>query len=476
MYTEDCEILAVDLDGTLLRTDMLYESFFAALSHNWCTPLHSAKALISGPASLKRYLASAGVVDVSTLPYNEAVISYIIAWRRSGGRVVLVTASDQIIAEAIAEHLGIFDEVHGSNPKLNLKGENKASFLENHFGIKAFAYMGDSAVDLSVWKRAQAAITVQASYNLRRKTELACENVEHLSCNEKSFIPYVITLRPHQWLKNILVFLPILAAHRLEYYALTSSLLAFICFCMIASSVYILNDLLDLASDRAHPRKKFRPFACGKVPIVNGVLMASTLIGLGLAFSTFIGRYFFAMILMYFIITILYSFKLKRIVIIDVYILSLLYSIRICAGAAATLTPLSVWLLAFSIFFFLSLAAVKRQAELVDHATRGKQIPSGRGYHTDDLTIITMIAIGAGLMSVLVMMLYVQSPSVSLLYNRPDLLWGVSLVLLYWIINIIMVSHRGYMDDDPIVFAVKDRKSQVCLFIIVMFILASVIE
>jgi 4-hydroxybenzoate polyprenyltransferase/phosphoserine phosphatase len=455
-------ILVVDLDGTLLRSDMLHESFWSACSRSWGSPLLTLMWLVQGRTALKHRLANAAQCDVATLPYDPAVIAYIKAWRDKGGRTALATATNQATAHAIAEHLGLFDEVHGSDETLNLKGQRKAKFLLERFGEKGFAYMGDAPADVFVWKQAAKAITVNAGPALRRKAELASDDVEHLATRTTSVKAYAQALRPHQWLKNALVFLPMMAAHQLDARTFVISLIAFASFSLIASSVYVLNDLLDLASDRAHPRKRNRPFACGSIPIAHGFWLTSGLIVLGGALAAIIGWQFFLVMLGYYLLTTAYSLHLKRRMVIDICVLAGLYTMRILAGGVAAEIPLSVWLLAFSVFFFLSLAAVKRQAELIDSAARGNLTATGRGYHVDDLPIISMIAIGAGYVSVLVMTLYVNSPTVAELYPRTSVLWGICAVLLYWITRTVMVAHRGHMHDDPLVYAAKDRISQAC--------------
>lgn len=468
-------MLVVDLDGTLLRSDMLYETFWSAFGADWRTPFSAAAALSGGRAALKRRLADTAHIDTITLPYDEDVLAFIAAWRETGGHTVLVTASDQTIADRVAEHLGIFDEAHGSDGSTNLKGARKAAFLEQRFGAKGFAYMGDHAADLPVWSRAGKAITVNASAALRRQAERVCDLVEHLSTVAPSPLAYAKALRPHQWLKNVLVFLPMLAAHQFDAMTFLVSFLAFVSFSLVASSVYVLNDLLDLSADRAHPRKKKRPFAAGDIPIAHGTWLVALLFGLGALTAVLLGWKFLLVMMGYFILTTAYSLYLKRRIVIDICVLAGLYTTRIVAGGAAMESPLSVWLLAFSIFFFLSLAAVKRQAELVDSAKRGNLTTVGRGYHVDDLPIMPMIAIGAGYVAVLVMALYTNSPVVAGLYSRPEALWGVAAVLIYWITRTVMVAHRGHMHDDPVIYAAKDRVSQLCLLIIVACVLAGMI-
>lgn len=284
-----------------------------------------------------------------------------------------------------------------------------------------------------------------------------------------SIKPYLKALRPHQWIKNTLVFLPMLAAHQVDGQKLRLSLIAFVAFCLVASSVYIVNDLLDLAADRAHPRKRLRPFASGSIPVAHGVWMAlGTALG-GAAVAAVVGADFLLVMAVYYALTLAYSLQLKKCVVIDICVLAGLYTIRILAGGVATKIHLSVWLLAFSTFFFLSLAAVKRQAELVDSARRGDFGASGRGYHVDDLPILTTVAIGAGYVAVLVLALYLNSPTVTQLYARPEALWGVCVVVLYWITRAVMIAHRGLMNDDPVIFAIRDVGSHVCLLLIVAF-------
>lgn len=291
----------------------------------------------------------------------------------------------------------------------------------------------------------------------------------------RSIIPYVKALRPHQWVKNTLVFLPMLAAHQLNGQTMRLSFIAFLSFSLVASSVYVLNDLIDLSADRAHPRKRFRPFASGSVPVAHGAWMAVGTILSGAIVASVLGRDFVMVIAVYYFLTLAYSLRLKKSIVIDICVLAGLYSIRILAGGVATDIHLSVWLLAFSTFFFLSLAAVKRQAELVDASKRNELKANGRGYHVDDLPIISMVAIGAGYVAVLVLALYLNSPTVVELYTRPAALWGVCVVILYWITRAVMIAHRGQMHDDPVIFAMRDIGSHVCLFLILAFTAAATI-
>lgn len=455
-------VLVVDLDGTLIRTDMLAESFWAACSSDVLTPLKLIPKAFHGRAVLKRTLSAKTRIDPVTLPYNQAVIDYIHTWKKRGGRTALVSASDENIVRTIGEHLGIFDEIHGSDGKLNLKGRRKAQFLTERFGEGGYAYMGDNRADIAVWKTATKAITVNAGNALRASAEAACEQTDHIARQSKSFRPVLKAIRPHQWLKNMLVFIPMIAGHRIDATTLLQSGLAFVCFSLIASSVYLLNDLLDLSADRAHPRKHRRPLASGDLSLAHGTLLAPVLLVAGIGLGTILGPPFLLVMAGYYTVTMAYSFFLKRRVLIDIVTLAGLYTIRILAGAAATGIVLSFWLLAFSVFLFFALASVKRQAELVDSASREVLKPSGRGYIIDDLPIVSQMATSSGFVSVLVLALYLNSPAVSALYSQPAALWGLCLILLFWINRMVMVAHRGGMHDDPIVFAVKDRTSLFC--------------
>jgi 4-hydroxybenzoate polyprenyltransferase len=461
-------VLVVDLDGTLVRSDMLHETFWAAFARTWTTPLAALRALAGGKAALKRRMADLADVDATGLPYNQEVLGYVIRWRTGGGRTALVTATDQTVAERIAAHLGLFDEVHGTRNGRNLRGEAKAAFLADRFGEGGFAYIGNDAHDLAVWKRAAKAVVVDAPAAVARRVDQMREEAEHLPATPRRASLYLRAMRPHQWLKNLLIFLPLLAAHQFTATTLAQSALGFVAFCLVASGVYVLNDLLDLAADRAHPRKRLRPFASGAVPVAHGTVMAPALFAAGIAAGLPLGWPFLAVLVLYTFATTAYSVYFKRLIVIDICLLAGLYTMRIVAGGAATDIPLSVWMVAFSIFFFFALAAVKRQAELVDGVANGQVTARGRGYHVDDLPLVANMGIAAGFVSVLVMALYLNSPDVAERYSQPYALWGILPVLLYWIARMVMKTHRGRMHDDPIVFAVRDRVSLVCLAAILL--------
>jgi len=468
------QILVVDLDGTLIRSDMLLETFWSSFSIDWRAPFLAIWSLANGRAALKKRLAELSCIDVKLLPYNKEVLSYIECWRSRGGKTALVTASDQVLADQIANYLDVFNEAHGSNGTINLKGSEKAKFLAERFQDADLAYIGDSMADVSIWKRTSKSITVNAGPKLRKKVEALGTNFEHLTTQAPSIRTYFAALRPHQWLKNVLVFLPMLAAHAFTGTTIAESSLAFVSFCLVASSVYVLNDLLDLTPDRLHTRKCDRPFASGSVPISHGTLMVPLLFFLGLIIALFLEQSFLLAMIGYFVITTAYSLYLKRHSIIDICALASLYALRILAGGLATGISISVWLLAFSIFFFFALAAIKRQAELVDAAASNAGGSVGRGYTVEDLPLVTNIATASGFVSVLVFALYVNSPDVLIVYSNPYALWGICLVLLYWICRMLMVTHRGNMHDDPIVYAAKDPVSWSCFFLVLTFAIVGI--
>jgi 4-hydroxybenzoate polyprenyltransferase/phosphoserine phosphatase len=470
--------LVVDLDGTLCRTDTLHEGILAMVSAR----AHLLPGLLThlgrGKVAFKQYVAEAGVIDGADLPMNEAVIDLLKEARASGRKTALVSASDQRQVDAVAAHLGLFDDAFGTGPESaghNLSGAAKADFLVQRYGEHGFDYVGDAKVDVPVWAKARRAITVGAAPSLRLAAEAVSPDVLHLdppSSKGKLLKPYIRALRPHQWSKNLLVFLPLLSAHNPG--AIGAAVAAFFAFSLTASSVYILNDLVDLEADRAHPRKRLRPFAAGTIPILHGMMLAPLLIIAAVVIAlVFTPLLFLGALAFYYVATFAYSLWLKRKLIIDVLTLAGLYTVRIIGGAVATAIVLSPWMLGFSLFLFLSLAAVKRQAELTDQLKGGRKKTAGRAYDTEDLPILRDIALSAGYASVLVFALYINSDDVLKLYKTPEILWLICPLLLYWVSRMVMMTHRGYMTDDPIVYAAKDKVSRIVVLIGVLTIIAA---
>lgn len=453
--------LVVDLDGTLCRTDTLHEALLALVSSEPLKLLQLPGWLRAGRAEFKAKIADIGVIDPAELPLNEEVVELIRQARAENRPTALVSAADHRQVAAVAQATGLFDEFHGSKEGKNLKGAEKAAFLTERFGANGFDYIGDSRSDLPVWKAARRAITVGLGNKLQGEVQVTNAVNQHLDLPDSRARAMVRALRPHQWLKNILLFLPMLAAHDLSKLGIT--VMGFITFSLVASAVYILNDLVDLAADRAHPRKCKRPFASGALSASTGIQMAGGLMLVACVLALAMGSPFFLMVLFaYLMATFAYSFWLKRKLLVDVLTLAGLYTLRVIAGGAVAAVPLSPWLLGLSVFLFLTLAAIKRQAELTDQLSRGKG-GAGRAYQVDDLPVLRGIALSAGQATVLVLALYINSDDVQTLYRNPDVIWLICPLLLYWLLRMVMKTHRGAMTDDPIVFATTDRTSQLLI-------------
>jgi 4-hydroxybenzoate polyprenyltransferase len=414
-----------------------------------------------GKAVVKRELAMRVRIPAETLPYNKQVLDLL---RTTTQRPrVLCSASDRLLVAPIAEHLGVFEQVIASDGQRNIAGRNKADTLVKSFGDRGFDYLGNGNIDLAVWKHARKGWVVNNGTRLVRLASQQTSVHAHWPAPSR-VLPWLKALRLHQWLKNLLVFVPLLAAHRfLEPGAVLLSLQAFIAFGLSASGVYILNDLLDLAPDRLHPRKRDRPFAAGRIPLLHGLAVAPLLTLSGLVIAWFCSPSFALVLLAYYAMTLSYSLKLKRIVMIDVVLLAGLYTARIIGGAVAIGADLSFWLLAFSMFIFLSLAFLKRYTELQSASALGKSKASGRGYSVDDLPLLQSLGAASGYIAVMVMALYINSPESVDLYRHPQVLWLVCPILLYWISRVWVIAHRGGMHDDPVVFAATDRVSQLVI-------------
>jgi 4-hydroxybenzoate polyprenyltransferase/phosphoserine phosphatase len=454
--------LCVDLDGTLVATDTIAESFLRLFkTAPWKLVGLVAALLTGGRAKLKRQLAGIAPVEPDTLPYREEVLAQLRRAREEGRQVLLVTASDQATADRVAGHVGLFDGAFGSDGTRNLKAKNKADFLVSRFGPAGFQYVGDSVADLPVWEAANDAIMVAPSGATRRSAEQAVSNVTILLERPKKWKAALKELRPHQWAKNVLLFVPLYFAHQYTNLSLVfAAFMAFLSFSFCASSIYVLNDLVDLASDRQHRTKRTRPLAAGTLSIVEGLglSLASFTLAIVLA-ATFVNPRFVWAVLGYVALTTAYSLSLKQKMIIDVLALASLFTYRVVAGGVAVDVELSPWLLAFSIFFFMSLAFVKRYAELIQ--LRGDPMESlrGRNYVPADIPIITSAGPAAGLLAVLVFALYINSPATMIYYSSPKMLWGICLILVYWLMRVWFLAARDQMHDDPVLFAVKDRVS-----------------
>ena len=454
-------VLCVDLDGTLIHTDLLYESLLALLRQSPLNFLRVPFWLLRGRAHLKQQIAARVQPDVQHLPYNRALLDQLAQERAAGRRLALVTGSPMAFAQAVAAHLGIFDEVLATDDQINLTGRRKAEKLVQRYGARGYDYAGDSVQDLPVWAGAREGWAVNVRPRVLRAASTHTRFAHRIDAPPTSPLAYVRALRLHQWLKNVLVFVPLLAAHRSgDPELLLKAVLMFVAFGLCASSGYVLNDLLDLAADRAHPRKRRRPFASGTLRVVHGVIVIPLLLAaaLGLAWWR-IGVMAVAALLIYYVMTLAYSLVLKRLTTVDVLTLAGLYTLRILAGSAATLIAPSFWLLAFSMFLFLSLAVIKRYSEVLMVHAQGEGRLRGRAYSTEDRVILPMMGISSGFMSVLVLALYVHTAPVRELYRQPQMISLLCPLLLYWICRAWFKAHRGEMHDDPLVFATTDPVS-----------------
>ena len=452
--------LCVDLDGTLVLSDTLHESLVRVVAESPKKLFSLPRWLLGGKASFKANVAAVAKPDPASLPYNRELLAWLEEQKRGGRPLILVTAAHSSIADSVAEHLGLFDAVMSTTPERNLAGDAKANALVERFGARGFDYVGNDSPDLRVWSHARRAIVVNAPASLVNSAGKLAP-VERVFTSTNSVLrAWIKELRVYQWVKNALVFVPMLFAHRFtEWPLLLATTGAAIAFCLCASSVYILNDLADLPADRQHPRKSLRPFAAGTLPISHGMIAAVLLLAAAFAIAVFIGMLFTLALFVYYVLTVLYSFWLKRISLVDVMSLSALYTMRILAGAAAVMIAPSFWLLAFSVFLFLSLAVAKRYAELQMMVKQGRNAAAGRAYESVDLPVLLTLGIASGYCAVLVLALYINSDQSENLYSRPQLLWLVCPLLMYWISRVWVLSNRGKMHDDPIIFALKDRIS-----------------
>jgi 4-hydroxybenzoate polyprenyltransferase len=454
--------LCVDLDGTLVTTDLLWEAWFTLFRQRGVTAVYALTKLLSGRAAFKAFVAEQIAVDATALPYNEALLNRIREADAAGRHIALVTASPRKWADAVAAHLGLFDEVMATDQGTNLKGKSKGRVLVAAFGEKSFDYAGDSRSDLDVWKDAHSAWVVGAGSSVARRAA-GVARVEHVIERRRARPrDWIKSLRVHQWVKNLLIFVPLVGAHQLgNRELLVASLAAIVAFCCVASANYLLNDLFDIQNDRHHPTKRNRPLAAGLVGVPSAVLVMLLLFALGALIATQLPVEFMGALALYVLGALSYSLYFKRKAPMDAFALAGLYTLRVLAGNAATGIPPSFWLLAFSIFLFLSLAIAKRHAELLRLVESGKATTRGRGYWTADLEMVSQLGVSAGYIAVLVLALYLNSPEAAALYDRPAVLWLLCLIALYWITRLWLIAHRGALHDDPVVFAVRDPTSQI---------------
>jgi 4-hydroxybenzoate polyprenyltransferase len=466
--------LCVDLDGTLTPIDTLHESLLRLARENPIAILSLPLWLRMGKARMKREIAVRTAFDTTVLPLNLELLEWLRSERETGRKVVLVTAADSNIARQVADRVGLFDEVIASDGEKNLSAEAKRAVLVERFGEKRFDYVGNERADEFVWRSARKAFVVGTKRQAARASRIT-ELGRTFASPRSGVKVWLKAMRLHQWVKNTLIFLPAILAHQIAVPdVLLRSVVAFVAFGLCASSVYLINDLFDLNADRHHPRKRNRPFAAGLLPARSGLYVSAALLCCATLLALAVGWKFAAVLAGYYLLTWAYSVRLKRAASVDVMTLAGLYTIRIIAGAAATSIPLSFWLLAFSVFIFLSLGFVKRYTELDDARQAGQMSATGRGYTAADLPLIMTLGVAAGYCTVVVMALYINSSDSQVLYRHNKPLWLICPLLLYWISRVWLLTTRGQMHDDPVVFALRDRLSLVVLGLLGLVVLLSI--
>jgi 4-hydroxybenzoate polyprenyltransferase len=450
--------LCVDLDGTLIKSDSLFDAACQFLHRNplrfWQLPLWLAK----GRARLKAEVARRAPLDVIRLPYNADLLRYLQVERREGRQLYLTSGADGPLAERVAAHLGIFSGVLASDSVTNLTRRKKLALLKARFG--EFDYIGNSRADLPLLAGARQAMVANPTFSLRLALRTRQIPVARTFVDRRPLLRTLLkAIRLHQWAKNTLLLLPVLLSHKLYPEIISAAIAAFFCFSFMASANYLVNDMLDIESDRHHPSKRFRPFASGDLPVSGGIALVFLLVAASLAIVPWLPREFAIWLGVYIVSTTAYSFYLKKLALVDVLTLSMLYTLRLLAGGAATGIEISHWLAGFSIFLFLSLAMVKRFSELETMRQRGVAATYGRGYQVADFEQIRAFGTSCATAAVVVFSLYISRFDVTVLYKHAGRLWLIVPLMLFWLYRIWLLGSRGEMDEDPVVFALRDRVS-----------------
>lgn len=466
--------LCVDLDGTLCKGDMTVESTLLLLKNAPLVFFRSLPLLIKGKSPFKRIVAQNVSINPTYLPLNRKFLDFLKGEKDAGRKLLLVSASDEILVKQVGDHVGIFDESIGSNGVENLKSAKKAQYLVDRFGEKGFDYAGNDEPDFKVWERARNAVVVNASPFVESAANKRY-NVSHVFKKERARPLSVLeSLRAYQWLKNLLLLLPLVLAHKvLDLDLWSKAIIAFLAFSLCASAIYVLNDAFDLEADRMHARKRFRPLPAGDIQIADALLLATLCFAGAILLCSAENFSFLLCLLSYFVVCFAYSFYLKKIPLVDILILALLYVLRVLSGGVAVGVDVSHWLLAFSMFMFLSLACVKRYSELFQLRTMNGDRAHGRGYEAGDIDLIGNLGAASGYISILVLAMYISSSEVTILYHQPRWLWLSCPLILYWISRVWLMAHRGRMNEDPILFAATDKASYaVALLCFVLLVLA----
>lgn len=473
------KILCVDLDGTFIKTDMLYETFFYTFFRNPFIIILSFIWLLSGgKVKLKEQLANRYFFTAKNIPINESVREIVINKKRLGYKIFLVSASyNTIVSEFFKAYSDLFDGFYATED-FNLSSKRKALFLNGKFGKGNYEYIGNSKDDIAVWNNCSYAYCVTQNTSIINEIEV---NKKQLVSGKqkKSFIErikiVIKQLRCHQWAKNALIAVPVLSCAQIlpihHYLMIASGIFA---FSLIASSVYIINDIIDLDNDRAHQTKCKRPIASCKLSLIQAVLLLTCTLSIGLVLSSIVSSKYLLLCLIYLVFNLLYSVKLKSVLILDCIILSIMYTYRILIGSVIADLSLSIWLLTFSFFIFLSLAFVKRYIELYKLSNTQNLKAKGRRYEVKDLQILQVMSVAAGFTATLILNLYFNDTDIKVHFKNIYLAYTCLPILVYWLCRIYIKASRGSVSDDPVYFALKDRISQFVAFLFCSFFWAGI--
>jgi 4-hydroxybenzoate polyprenyltransferase len=466
--------LCVDLDGTLVKSDTLVDSLLALLRAAPALGFKLPGQVLLGKAAFKAFVTQSVSLDVVHLPYNHILLQFLHQERARGRDLYLATGANVYLARRVADHLGIFTGVLGSDGVTNLTGSDKLAGLRVRLGSAAFDYIGNDTPDLPLLIESTAPMVANPSLRLRMRLRARGLRPARTFLERKSpFSALLMALRPHQWAKNLLVFIPLLCSHALTIGKLLAALAAFCCFSLTASSAYIVNDLLDIDADRRHPRKSLRPFAAADLSAFTGISVAAIFMLVGLICGYLLPGSFFNWLLIYLATTLAYSWYLKRIALVDVLALSCLYILRLLAGSTVTQTPISHWLAGFSMFLFLSLAIVKRFTELENLRVNNAVPSNGRGYLLTDLDQLRSFGTASAYAAVVVFAIYISGPDVVKLYHKSPLLWLTVPLMILWLNRVWLLASRGELDEDPVAFALTDPMSRVIgLLVLIIALLA----
>lgn len=464
--------LCVDLDGSLVKSDTLIDSLLVLVRAHPLIALKTPVWVMGGKAAFKAKVTSAVSLDVAHLPYNRPLLAYLEEQHALGRKIYLTTGADARIANRVAEQLAIFEGVLCSDGRTNLTGHNKLASLQERFK-EGFDYVGNAEPDVSLLAEAVEPMVANPDLGLRsllRSKKIAISR----SFEDRRPVARAIVkaIRPHQWAKNVLLLVPLLLSHNLGLRLVAQVAMAFVCFSLSASATYIVNDLLDIEADRRHPKKRNRPFASGDLPVQTGMALGVVFLAVALTGAWFLPNPFLGLLLTYLFINISYSLYLKRIVLVDVIVLSGLYALRLLAGGAAVQVAISPWLAGFSVFLFLSLAMVKRFSELHNIQARGHLPSNARGYLLADLEQLRSFGTASAYASVVVFSLYISGHDVVELYHHPARMWLITPFMILWVSRVWLLAGRGELDEDPVFFALTDRMSLLiglCVLVIVLF-------